>query len=107
DGPWPSGVPTQRAPHVNHPSVAASLARTNPDVVVLSVTEIVKAETLNAAGVEFVNIHCGLTPDYRGVHGAFWALRNGDRERMGVTLHRVDRGVDTGDVLAQAQIALT
>ena len=104
DGSWPSGGATHRAAHVNHSDVAGLIASFKPDVVVLNGTEIVRAETLEATTAPFINIHCGLTPDYRGVHGAIW---NGDLARMGVTLHRVDRGVDTGEILAQAQIDAT
>jgi hypothetical protein len=107
DGPWPPGVPTFRAAHVNHSDVVDLIASIKPDVVVLNGTEIVKAETFNATSTPFINIHCGLTPDYRGVHGAFWAIWNGDLARIGVTLHRVDRGVDTGEILAQARIDAT
>jgi hypothetical protein len=107
DGPWPAGVPTYRAAHVNHLDVISLLASIKPDVVVLNGTEIVKSGTLVATTAPFINIHCGLTPDYRGVHGAFWAMWNGDPGRMGVTLHRVDRGVDTGEILAQARIDAT
>jgi hypothetical protein len=105
DGPWPPGVTTHHAPHVNHPAVADLIVAAKPDVVVLNGTEIVRAETLDATSAPFVNIHCGLTPDYRGVHGAFWAIWNAEPERVGVTVHRVDRGVDTGAILAQARVA--
>ena len=107
DGPWPPGVPPYRAAHVNHLDVVNLLASIKPDVVVLNGTEIVKTEILDATTAPFINIHCGLTPDYRGVHGAFWAMWNGDLARMGVTVHRVDRGVDTGEILAQARIDAT
>ena len=41
---------------------------------------------------------------YRGVHGGYWALVNNDRENCGVTVHLVDAGIDTGDLLFQARI---
>ena len=46
----------------------------------------------------------GITPLYRGVHGAYWALAEGRRDLCGVTVHRVDAGIDTGEVLAQVLI---
>jgi methionyl-tRNA formyltransferase len=36
---------------------------------------------------KFVNIHVGITPKYRGVHGTYWALVNNDVENSGVTVH--------------------
>ncbi|MOA28997.1 phosphoribosylglycinamide formyltransferase [compost metagenome] len=43
----------------------------------------------------------GITPRYRGVHGGYWALANRDRENCGVTVHLVDKGIDTGGVMYQ------
>jgi hypothetical protein len=43
-------------------------------------------------------LHPGICPEYRNAHGAFWALARQDSEKVGLTLLRVDRGVDTGPV---------
>jgi methionyl-tRNA formyltransferase len=43
-------------------------------------------------------MHPGICPEYRNAHGCFWALVNGDYARVGMTLLRVDKGVDTGAV---------
>ena len=47
-----------------------------------------------------VNVHPSLLPKYRGPVPTAWALLNGEKE-FGVTLHLIDEGVDTGDILAQ------
>jgi methionyl-tRNA formyltransferase len=41
------------------------------------------------------------------VHGGYWALANEDAAHCGVTVHLVDRGIDTGDVLYQETISPT
>ena len=41
-------------------------------------------------------MHAGITPQYRGVHGGYWAVVNNDPEHCGVTIHFVDKGIDTG-----------
>ena len=79
----------------------------NPAVVVLCGTRILTAETLNCLHVPFVNIHAGITPHYRGVHGGYWALANNDAENCGVTVHFVDSGIDTGNILYQGIIEPT
>ena len=43
-------------------------------------------------------MHPGVCPEYRNAHGCFWALAHRDLERVGMTLLRIDRGVDTGPV---------
>jgi len=64
-------------------------------------TRIIRTPVLNSTSSPFINTHVGITPDYRGVHGGYWALWNNEPEKFGVTLHLVDEGVDTGTILAQ------
>ena len=56
----------------------------------------------SAIDVPVINIHAGVTPRYRGVHGGYWALREGRPGLAGSTVHLVDPGIDTGGILAQA-----
>ena len=42
-----------------------------------------------------------------GVHGGYWALRNDDIKNCGVTIHKVDVGIDTGDIISQNKIEVT
>jgi methionyl-tRNA formyltransferase len=55
----------------------------------------------------FINTHVGITPKYRGVHGGYWALANNDMQHFGVTVHKIDAGIDTGEVLYQKVILPT
>jgi len=41
-------------------------------------------------------MHPGICPEYRNAHGCFWALAQDDLERVGMTLLRIDKGIDTG-----------
>src|SRR5690606_31292352 len=87
---------------INDPSTRAILRDVSPDVVVVNGTRIIAQSVLDAVDAPFLNTHAGITPAYRGVHGGYWALAEGQPELCGVTVHRVDRGIDTGDVIAQA-----
>jgi folate-dependent phosphoribosylglycinamide formyltransferase PurN len=89
---------------VNDHSVNELIASIAPDVVVLNGTRIVSKKLLSAIKCPVINMHTGITPGYRGVHGAYWALAQNDLENCGVTVHLVDAGVDTGEVLYQARI---
>lgn len=88
---------------VNAPETADLLRELAPDVVVLNGTRIVRPATLAATQAPVLNIHAGITPAYRGVHGGYWALWQGQPQDFGATLHLVDHGVDTGTVLAQTR----
>ncbi|MCC7492973.1 MAG: hypothetical protein IT204_11515 [Fimbriimonadaceae bacterium] len=92
-------------PRINDAAVVELLQREQPAVVVVSGTSLLRAPLLQAAPL-FLNIHCGLTPRYRGVHGGFWAVWEGRPQDAGVTIHRVDRGVDTGGIVAQERIVV-
>lgn len=89
---------------VNSEEVIALLRRLEPDAVVVNGTRILSRRVLSSVTAPFINTHMGITPKYRGVHGGYWALANGDPEHCGVTIHLVDEGIDTGGVLYQAII---
>jgi hypothetical protein len=70
-----------------------------PDIM-LALCKNILAErifTIPARGT-FV-CHPGICPEYRNAHGCFWALASDDLDRVGLTLLRIDRGIDTGPVL--------
>ncbi|MBT5536292.1 hypothetical protein HOK31_24695 [Candidatus Poribacteria bacterium] len=50
-------------------------------------------------------LHEGITPEYRGLHTAGWALLNSEPQYVGYTLLKVDDGIDTGSVLCQGAFA--
>lgn len=91
-------------PSVHSPDAIALLDRLQPTIIVLAGTRILGAEFLEHVRCPIVNIHAGITPQYRGVHGGYWALVEKRPELCGVTVHLVDAGIDTGRVLKQAVI---
>jgi Formyl transferase len=92
-------------PSVNGPATAELLRQLEPTVVVVNGTRIIADSILTAVSCPFINIHAGITPRYRGVHGAYWALAEGRPDLVGTTVHLVDAGIDTGGVLARAYFA--
>jgi folate-dependent phosphoribosylglycinamide formyltransferase PurN len=94
-----------RVASANDASTISLLQRLGPRVVVVNGTGILSRRLLEAVNAVFINMHAGITPKYRGVHGGYWAMANGDAPHAGVTVHLVDAGIDTGGVLYQTQIA--
>lgn len=92
---------------INSDQTISVLKEIKPDVVIVNGTRIISNSVLDAIPVPFVNIHVGITPMYRGVHGAYWAIREQDIENCGVTVHLVDKGIDTGKILEQDIIEVT
>jgi folate-dependent phosphoribosylglycinamide formyltransferase PurN len=89
---------------VNSDETIRVLQELQPSVVVVNGTRIIAARVLSSIPAVFINIHAGITPMYRGVHGGYWALVEHNKEACGVTVHEVDTGVDTGRILAQTRI---
>lgn len=95
------GVPFLTDPNVNSPSFIAGIEDFAADLhVSMSFDQILKAEIIGSAPGGFINCHAGALPFYRGRNVLNWALING-AEEIGVTVHFVDEGIDTGDIVAQ------
>jgi methionyl-tRNA formyltransferase len=92
---------------VNDEATLALLRGLRPSVVVVHGTRVIAPHVLRGLPCPVVNLHAGITPGYRGVHGGYWALVEGRAELAGATVHVVDEGIDTGPVLAQATFAPT
>jgi folate-dependent phosphoribosylglycinamide formyltransferase PurN len=95
-------VPGRVLHSLNSPEAIDAIHACNPRCIVLAGTRILRVEFLQNFRCPIVNIHAGITPLYRGVHGAYWALAEKRPELCGVTVHHVDAGIDTGEVLGQA-----
>jgi methionyl-tRNA formyltransferase len=97
----------ENAASINSSEVESLLRATELDAVVVSGTSILDGNLLASLGsTPVLNIHCGITPRYRGAHGAFWAIVNGDWTNVGTTVHFVDSGIDTGGIILQASVEL-
>jgi len=66
---------------------------------------LLPASLFNRAKLGALNLHPSLLPRYRGMSPQHWPIILGDTE-TGVTVHRIDEGVDTGRILRQIRIPL-
>jgi hypothetical protein len=94
--------PVYRVHDINSSASEALLKRLAPDVCVLMVMPLLKKRIFTIPPLGMLVFHPGVTPEYRGPHSAFWAILNRELWGIGWSLLRVDAGVDTGGVLAQA-----
>lgn len=85
---------------------AAELQNEGLDLAVLAAYgRILPPELLDLPRLGALNVHPSLLPKYRGATPIQAALRNGDGE-TGVTIMRVDAGLDTGDVVLAERVAI-
>jgi len=79
----------------------------NPDVIVVAAFgQILKKDLLNLAPFGCINVHASLLPRWRGVSPIQAALLNGDHQ-TGVTIMKMDEGIDTGDIISKQVIPIT
>lgn len=86
--------------HINHPDVVRWLNDLKPDLVCVFGTSLIRGELLRGGHHGIINLHGGLSPEYRGADCTFWALYNGEPEKVGCTLHYINAGIDTGELIA-------
>ncbi len=91
---------------LNSTATRQLLEKLAPDVLVVSSAPLLKPEIYSTARLAAVNVHRGISPAYRGESTLFWALYYGDYDHLGVTIHHLDPGIDSGRVLAQGFMPL-
>lgn len=74
-------------------------------VLVNSYSLILRPDILAIPPMGAINVHGALLPRYRGANVLNWVLVNGERE-TGVTLHYMDEGIDTGDIVLQKKVRI-
>jgi hypothetical protein len=94
----PASLPVLRTASANSGECEAFLKQVQPDIVIARCKQLLKPRIFQIPAKGTYVMHPGVCPEYRNAHGCFWALASGDLERVGMTLLRIDEGVDTGPV---------
>ena len=90
---------------LNAPEGQALLKRLAPDLVVMASRELIRPDVLKLARVGFIGCHPGILPDFRGAYASFWAMSEGKRDKIGVSVYLATPGIDTGPLVAERAIA--
>lgn len=78
-----------------------------PDLlIVASFHKLIDSEIINFSKYGSINVHTSALPKYRGYHPLNWAIIKGENT-IGVTVHYIDSGADSGDILAQKIIPIS
>ncbi len=103
------GVPLLIQPRPSSPGFpdfVRRVAEAGPDLIICdSYSMLLPPEVLAITRAGAVNVHGGLVPEYRGSNPIQWAIIQGESE-AGVTMHYMDGGFDTGDVIACRRVPL-
>ena len=91
---------------VKEPENIEVLSKHQPDIIIVAAFgQIVPKSILDMPKYGCINIHASLLPKYRGAAPIQWAVINGE-DVTGVTIMRMNEGIDTGDMIAKKTVRL-
>jgi methionyl-tRNA formyltransferase len=100
------GLPILQPATLRDPTAVDALRAWSPDVLVVAAFgQILRQPVLDLAPHGCINVHASLLPRWRGAAPIQYAIRAGDRE-TGITIMRMDIGLDTGPILSQHPILI-
>lgn len=98
-----ANLPVLQPERAREEAFLGALSALQPDLVaVAAYGQILPQSILSLPRFGCINVHTSLLPRYRGAAPIQWAILNGDAE-TGVTIMKMDAGLDTGDILTQAK----
>lgn len=93
--------------NVNDPAFVARIDDLEPDFILsFQAPQILRGELIATARVAALNLHFGPLPRYRGVAPIAWAIINGE-PATGVTIHHIDRGIDSGAIIRSLAVPIS
>jgi peptidoglycan/xylan/chitin deacetylase (PgdA/CDA1 family) len=91
--------------NLNGTEVVERLRACGADLGIVLGTRVLKPATFGAFPLGCANLHKGKVPEYRGMPPGFWELYEG-APTAGVTVHFINAGLDTGDIVATGEIPI-
>lgn len=104
---WNAGIDVHETDDLRHQKTIETLTALKPDVICVACFPFLlpRSLTSNLSIPHALNLHPSLLPAYRGPAPLFWIFHDG-LENACVTIHLIDEGADTGDIVAQVRIPL-
>ncbi len=100
------GLSVRQPGRVRDPEFLSEVAGLHPDaLVVVAYGQILPQAMLDLPPLGSLNVHFSLLPKYRGAAPVQWAVFNGETQ-TGITIMRMDAGLDTGPILAQRPVEI-
>lgn len=92
------GIKYRRFTSANEPDAINWMRKASPDILINAGGEILRKDIINTARYGILNAHMGPLPAIRGYNALEWSLFL--NQKVGITLHFIDPGIDTGDIVA-------
>jgi methionyl-tRNA formyltransferase len=101
-----AGLTVYQPERVRRPESVELVKSLGPELmVVVGYGQIIPQTIIDLPKYGILNVHASLLPKYRGAAPIQWAIANGET-RTGVTIMQIDAGLDTGDMLLKASVAI-
>ncbi len=97
-------IPIVNVQSINDADSEAALRGMAPDLGIIVGGRIVKPNIIGIPKLGMLNKHSAILPKHRGLSGEYWCLYHEDFEHLGVTVHYVDPGLDSGNILVQKKL---
>jgi methionyl-tRNA formyltransferase len=97
---------THAVANINSPEAVELLKRAAADVAIVFGTGLCRTQVIETAGLMCLNLHGGNPEQYRGLDTHLWAIYHGDYGNLVTTLHYLNKEIDAGDMVMQAQLEL-
>jgi len=98
-----SDLPTFKIDTLGDDKLPALINSLRPTVTIVYGGKIIPSATLGKILTPIINVHGSLLPGYRGLDSYWWALLERHNSVQGYSIHFVDSGIDTGNVLTTKQ----
>ena len=98
------GVPVKFCNDFHSQEVIDFISHLECDLIVFTGGGIIRNKILDLPNLGVLNCHMGILPTYRGMDCVSWAILNNDINNIGLTVHFMDEGIDTGDIINRKRI---
>lgn len=105
----PVDVPVHHTSAINGAETTDFLRALAPDLILVNGTQLLREPILSLRPMirhGIVNLHTGLSPYSRGANCNLYMVLEGHPELVGVTVHHIDPGIDSGDIIRSAQVPM-
>lgn len=101
------GIEVYQPKRVREAECVEFIRKREPEIILVAAFgQILSEEILQMPKYGCINVHASLLPKYRGAAPIQWAVINGEKV-SGVTIMRMDAGIDTGDMIEKAEVELS
>lgn len=91
---------------INNEASIAKIKCSKADFGIVFGTRRLSPELISAFRDGLINVHRGMSEEYRGLDSDLWAIYHGDYGNIGVTIHKVAVDLDVGDIVYQQAMPL-